>query len=288
MYRSQEPFLGAQAVAERALTRHQLDHDFTRLYRNVYLPRSVPITAALRARAAWLYSGERCVLTGFSAAALHGSKWINQAEPAEVIRAAHFRAPAGMLVHNCRIADDEVLTIDRMRVATPARAAFDLGRRLGRRDAVVALDALCNATGLPPAAVALLAGRHAGMRGVGRLRRVLDLVDGGAQSPPETDTRLVIVDAGLPRPQTQIPIVEQGREIAYADLGWRAWSVLVEYDGDHHWLDRAQRAWDIERLARVEAHGWTVVRVGAELLYDRPRTLVERVRTKLRAAGAPV
>ncbi|WP_415915958.1 DUF559 domain-containing protein [Speluncibacter jeojiensis] len=81
--------------------------------------------------------------------------------------------------------------------------------------------------------------------------------------------------------------VEHDRDFAHADLGRREWRVLVEYDGDHHWLERRQRAWDIERLARVEALGWTVVRVGAELLYDRPRTFVERVRTELRAAGAP-
>ncbi|MFI6429718.1 DUF559 domain-containing protein [Rhodococcus oryzae] len=71
-------------------------------------------------------------------------------------------------------------------------------------------------------------------------------------------------------------------------MGWRVWRVLVEYDGEHHWKQRSQRAWDIERLARIEALGWTVVRVGAELLYDRPAALVWRVRDKLPAAGAPV
>ncbi|RDI35777.1 uncharacterized protein DUF559 [Rhodococcus sp. AG1013] len=173
-------------------------------------------------------------------------------------------------------------------MATPARTAFDLGRRLPRLEAIAAVDALCNATGLKPIDVSRLADRYAGMRGIARLRGILDDVDGGAESPPETHTRLVLVDAGLPRPQTQIRIRNRsGRVFARSDLGWVQWWVLVEYDGADHW-NRGQRARDIERLAQLEALGWTVVRVGAELLYDRPEAMVARVREKLRAAGAPV
>ncbi|WP_368076928.1 hypothetical protein [Rhodococcus sp. SGAir0479] len=50
----------------------------------------------------------------------------------------------------------------------------------------------------------------------------------------------------------------------------------------------ASGPWDLERATRIERLGWSVVRVGAELLYDRPTELVRRVRDKLRAAGADV
>lgn len=279
------PFRGSREVVAGRLTEHQLRHDFVRLYRDVYIRKRVPVTATVRARAAWLFAGTDVTLTGFSASALHGSRWIDAGEPAEVIRSGHHRAPSGMLTHDCRLDPDEFAIVGGLRVATPARAGFDLARRLSRIDAVVALDALCNATGLKPEAITDVADRHPGARGVRHLRRVLSDVDGGAQSPPETHTRLLLVDSGLPRPETQIPIVENGREFAYADMGWRRWRVLVEYDGDHHWLDRRQRAWDIERLARIEKLGWTVVRVGAELLYDRPRVLVARVKGTLGDAG---
>lgn len=276
-------------MADGWLTDHQLRHDVTRLYRDVYVGKRTEITAAVRARAAWLYAGPDATLTGFSAAALHGSKWISAVEPAEIIRAGHRRPAKNLIVHDYRLDPDESTVFDGIRIATPPRAAFDLGRRLPRKQAIVALDALCNAAGLKPVEVSRLAERHPGARGLTALRRILVDVDGGAESPPETHTRLVIVDAGLPRPETQIPIVEDdGWEFAHSDMGWREWSVLVEYDGEHHWTDRRQRAWDIGRLARIEALGWTVVRVGAELLYDRPGELVRRVRAKLRAAGAPV
>ncbi|AOW91817.1 hypothetical protein BFN03_01525 [Rhodococcus sp. WMMA185] len=62
-----------------------------------------------------------------------------------------------------------------------------------------------------------------------RLRNVLGLVDPGAESPPETRTRFLLIRAGLPAPSTQIPIADlSGRIFARADMGWERWRVLVE------------------------------------------------------------
>jgi very-short-patch-repair endonuclease len=71
-------------------------------------------------------------------------------------------------------------------------------------------------------------------------------------------------------------------------MGWETWKVGVEYDGVHHWDNATQRSRDIDRIAELEALGWRIVRVSAELLRDRPSTVVARVRVALRAAGAPV
>ncbi len=35
-------------------------------------------------------------------------------------------------------------------------------------------------------------------------------MDAGAQSPKETWLRLLLIDAGFPRPQTQIPVFDNG------------------------------------------------------------------------------
>lgn len=171
-----------------------------------------------------------------------------------------------------------------MTVTTPARTAFDIGRHLLPIRAVPILDALVNASGVKVAAVQLLADRYPGGRGVSRLRGTLELVDGGAESPPESRLRLLIVDAGLPPPETQIEFRDLHIRV---DMGWREWKVAVEYDGVQHWSDRRQRAWDLERIAQLEAAGWVVVRVGADMM-SRPRVIVERVAAKLRAAGCPV
>ena len=70
-------------------------------------------------------------------------------------------------------------------------------------------------------------------------------------------------------------------------MGWRQWKVAVEYDGVQHWTDPRQRAWDIERIALLEAAGWVVIRVSSGML-ARPHVILERIRSTLRARGCPV
>ena len=113
-------------------------------------------------------------------------------------------------------------------------------------------------------------------------------MDGGAESPQETRLRLALINAGLPRPETQIEFRDRyGRVRVRVDMGWREWKVAVEYDGVQHWADKQQRAWDIDRIAMLEASGWVVVRVSSDML-TRPAVIVERVRQKLRKAGCPI
>ena len=100
--------------------------------------------------------------------------------------------------------------------------------------------------------------------------------------------RLLLIGAGLPTPETQIGFLDEfSHAFIRVDMGWREWKVAVEYDGIQHWADRRQRSWDIDRIALLEAMGWTVIRVSAEML-SRPWVIIERVRVKLRAAGCPV
>ncbi|MGA5538136.1 endonuclease domain-containing protein [Mycolicibacterium nivoides] len=146
------------------------------------------------------------------------------------------------------------------------------------------MDALLNATDIKPADVLAVADAHPGCRGVARLRSVLPLFDGGAESPQESRLRLTIVRGGLPTPETQIEFRDLHIRV---DLGWREWKVAVEYDGVQHWTDRRQRSWDIDRIALLEEAGWAVVRVSAEMM-SRPHIIVERLQAKLRAAGCPI
>lgn len=169
-------------------------------------------------------------------------------------------------------------------MTTPARTAFDVGRTRPDDQAVAAVDALLNATRITPREVVAVADAHLGARGVARLRRVLEFVDGGAESPQESRLRMLVVRAGLPRPETQIEFRQLHIRV---DMGWRRWKVAVEYDGVQHWTDGRQRAWDIERIALLEDAGWVVIRVSADML-RRPPVVVERIREKLRAAGCPV
>ncbi len=118
------PFRGTLALRRGALTAHQLRRDFLRLHRDVYVRKGTPPTAVARARAAQLWSGDAGVLAGFSAAALHGSRWIDPSEPAELIRAGHVRAPKGIVVRKAQLLDGEICRVDGVTVTTPARVAW--------------------------------------------------------------------------------------------------------------------------------------------------------------------
>jgi hypothetical protein len=183
--------------------------------------------------------------------------------------------PQGIIARNERFTCDEVNEINDMAVATPQRAAFDLGRFLRRDSAVMHLDALARATGLASDHVLPLADIYKGARGIRRFRTAIDLMDAGAQSPKETWLRLLLIDAGYPRPQTQIPVFDdRGVPIAFLDMGWEDIMLAVEYDGDQHRTDRKRYVWDIRRQAFVERRGWIDIRVVNE---DRPRDILERV-----------
>jgi hypothetical protein len=145
------PFIGSEAVASGLLTRHQLASRYVALYRNVYIPRGEKFDAATRARAAWLWSRRTATLVAHSAAAMHGSKWIAPKLPAELNQPSRRGIP----------------------VTTPARTAFDLGRRKNRTLAVIRVDALIQATKLTMTDVDALIQRHRGAPGIVRLREVV-------------------------------------------------------------------------------------------------------------------
>jgi hypothetical protein len=175
-----------------------------------------------------------------------------------------------------RIEEDEISIVNGVPTTLPARTVLDLGCWYPTTSAVAAIDSLARAVEVKAADVELLARRYRGRRGITRARRALTLFDAGAQSPKETWLRLLLVEAGLPRPQTQIPVRNEfGQAIAYLDMGWEDIKVAVEYDGDHHRSDRSQFGWDIRRLEMLQRQGWTVIRVVAG---DRPAQIIRRVR----------
>lgn len=281
------PFVGTEAVRAGACTERELRRSCTRIYRNVYQRRGSELTARDRAIAAWLWAGKEAVVAGTSAAALLGAKWIDPHTPAELV-CDRTRPPPFILTRNDTLLAGETTNVDGVPVTSPARTAFDLGRQPGLTAAVIRIDDLARATGVTAGDVRPLITAHRGARGMKQLRRVLPLVDAGAESPQETRTRLVLIRGGLPRPQTQIVVRNMwGAVLARIDMGWEQWLVGVEYDGPQHWTDPRIRANDIERTAELERRGWRLVRVSADLLRHRPDVIVDRARHALRAAGYP-
>lgn len=257
------PFVGSKAVAAGRLTKRDLAVDHVRLARDVYVRKDLDVTAADRAKAGWLWSGERGVVAGFSAAALHGSKWVDATRPAELIHDNRYRQN-GLLVHSNSIEPDEIEDIAGMRVTTPARTALDLACWYPTMTAVPALDALARATQFSVGDAELLMQRYHGRRNSCRATVSLDLVDAGAESPKESWLRLVLIRGGMPRPTTQIRVYDEVTGMtAYLDMGWADIRVAAEYDGDHHRKDPVQWRHDGKRHEMLQRRGWIVIRVFA-------------------------
>jgi uncharacterized protein DUF559 len=281
------PFIGTEALAAGTATRRTLVSRHDMVHRNVYLAKGVKLTPVRRAVAAWLWSQRNATIAGMSAAALHGSQWIDPALPAELIRSETCDVD-GIIIHRNKLHDDETCFVREMPVTTPARTAFDVGRRDRLETAIIRVDALANATGLKPDDVSLVAENHRGARGMVQLHRVCELMDGGAESPQETRTRLLLIAAGFPKPRTQIVVVDEfGEFVGRVDMGWEQWKVGVEYDGPQHWDDPDQHARDIDRLAKLAAQGWLIIRLRRDHLRYRPHVFLARVRDAARAAGWP-
>ena len=277
-----KPFIGSEALTSGELSRHQLRTRYRAVFPNVYLAKDVRPSLEERIAAAWLWSNRRATVGGAAAAALHGAKWIPDDVPIELMHASP-RAPRGVLTRRCALIDGESQTIAGYPVTTPERTAFDIGRRGAVHSAVARLDALARATGFKADDVLRIADNHPRSPGLRCLETALELVDPGAQSPRESYLRLLFIDAGLPRPQTQIPVLGvDGIPVAYLDMGWQEWLVAVEYDGDQHRTDRRQYVKDIRRLQMLEELGWIVIRVVAG---DGPAAVLRRVHTAIAASN---
>jgi hypothetical protein len=232
-------FIGSEAIASAAVTRHELQRWYRPIYPGVYAAKAQQLSLRHRTEGAWLWSRRRATVAGLAASALHGAQWVDDDIPVELVWSST-RPPHGIVAREQSLADDETTRVAGLPVTTPARTAYDLGRYLPRTQGLARLDALMRATPFSTEDVLRIARRYPAARGIRRLRSVLHLVDGGGSSPKETWLRLLLIDAGLPAPTTQIPIVESYRALAILDMGWREFGVAVEYDGDQHRADRRQ------------------------------------------------
>jgi hypothetical protein len=267
------PFVGSEALASGLVKKYELRAHFRAVFPDVYVPTNAVLTMHQRAKAAWLYSHRQGVVAGLTASALHGAKWVDDDSPIELIW-SKARRPRGLRTYDMRLHSTEFVDLGGMRITTVERTAFDVARRGRLDDAIARLDALGNARSFKADDVLAVGDRHRGARGLRQLRTALEVYDPGAASPRETWLRLLLIRAGYPRPQTQIPVLSaDGCRQYYLDMGWEDLMLAIEYDGEQHRVDPIQFAYDIQRSEDLDELGWTLVRVVKE---NRPANILRR------------
>lgn len=195
------------------------------------------------------------------------------------------RAPKGRgVTGHCLVGERERRMLRGLPVPTPIEVWVQLGQLMSADELVMVGDALTRRKG-PYADMSELhdaVAGSAGRPGVSRLRDAADRVRARTDSPMETALRLAIVRAGLPEPQVNYVICERGgRTIAHGDLVFPVQRVVVEYDGEHHRTSEEQYRIDIDRLWRIESHGWRVIRINRTHMRAGAREAIARIRQAL-------
>lgn len=168
-------------------------------------------------------------------------------------------------------------------MTAPADAWCELAGVLSLDDLIAAGERLI---GLPrPLATAdevdAAIARHGRRRGATRLRVARAEMRANVYSRRETFVRLALVRAGLPEPEPNGIIVLRSGRRTRGDLVFRAYRVLVEYDGEQHLLDTDQWATDVSRLNDLAEDDWRVIRITkrtprAEIVARTERALRDR------------
>jgi hypothetical protein len=211
--------IGSEILAAGILTRGQLRARYDRVLTDVYLPRDCEPTIVDYAESAWLWSGRTGIISGIAAAALYGVTWVDAGVPIEVLTRRRSSDPR-LITRSERHHDDEVRTLQSgVLITSPARTALDLARHHPRIVAVKHLDGLAAVTGVSLIEIAALTQRYRGVANIRECWDPLRLMDGGAKSPRESELRVAMVDAGLPKPAAQIWVDNAGRS-AIVPLGW--------------------------------------------------------------------
>ncbi|WP_369258996.1 endonuclease domain-containing protein [Geodermatophilus amargosae] len=277
-------FVGSTAIAEGFLTRTQLRRrSYRRLAQGVYADPGLPFDHLLRCRGVALLLPLGAAIGGHSAAAWYGAPFAATNDQVTVVcpEEVRWRGPREAAVHHTVLQPSDVDLLDDVPVTTALRTAWDVSTLEPLTTAVAALDAMVAAKHLTTGDLAAMADRGAGRWGVTRVRRAVPLVDPRAESPQESRLRVLLALAGL-APVPQFEVVDDGGFVARVDLAFPDVRLAIEYEGGHHFVED-QIARDDERLERLRAAGWRVVRVSAADLRDLD-ALLRRIRAAL-AAG---
>ncbi len=294
------PFTLGQAVAA-GVSRHRLrtleqEALVRRVLKGVYVATQVPDTLTLRTRALRLVVPRDAVVTDWTACwfftgVLPAGQHV-EVPPLSVFRpAGHDRLRNTLCASGERgfVAGD-LTHVAGLRITTPLRTAWDLGRLSHRDRAIGALDALLRHGAFTRGELVAGVERFTGMRGVVQLRALAPLADARSESPGESTLRLRWLDLpSLPPPTPQVPITVGDVEVYRVDLGVPELRYGCEYDGEefhaeHHEQhdlrrreDLRQRfAWDVDAVRKKNVSGPA---------RDVERVLIEGIRRARRAVG---
>lgn len=210
----------------------------------------------------------------------------------------------GVHIHSAALPDHHQTVINGLRVTTPERTAIDIARMASLPEALICMDAVlrrlidqtCGGE-LPlrmavhdPALVAtararvaaVLADMH-GWPGTRSAHLALQWADPASESALESESRGVLLERGVPRPECGFPIEGADGRTYWADLAWRDGRVIGECDGLVKYADPRALYEEKRRQETIENAGSRVIRWTRHEVKRSPDRLAQRVIRALEA-----
>lgn len=167
---------------------------------------------------------------------------------------------------------------------TPAWAAVEVARTLRRPRGLAILDAALRSGTCTVADLRAAIAEQKGRRGIVRVRELIEHADARAESPMESEARLVFIDGGLPMPVLQYEIVDRCGDLWRTDFAWPEAKLVAEYDSMQWHASAEALRHDRMKTARLQECGYRVVPLVVDDVRRRPGDLVGRICSHLQAA----
>lgn len=257
--------------------------------------------------------GVPAVVSHGSAALLLGLPYPAMRPPEEIRVELTGRAWAGRgspdwTRHHADVSEDEIAVRHGVRVTGLARTAVDVARSRRGPDALIVVDAAMRRMiehavadeARPPMwdavrsphwiqasrdRMAALAAGLVGAPGIAQGRRWLAAGHPAADTPLESYSRGVLLEAGLPEPTVGLAVVGDDGRTYWPDMAWQRFRVLAECDGRGKYTDLDVLYREKRRQEALERAGWLVVRWTWEEIVHHPEVVLRRIARALRARG---
>ena len=275
-------FTAAEASRHGVTEDHLRGASWRRVGRGVYASRAIADDPVTRLKAALRRLPGTAAFSGRTAAFLHS---LDARPPVAIEATLPPTTPTthlvGITIRRCQLDADDVVLVQGMRVMSVLRTVVDLACRLELVEAVVVLDAALHKAKVTVDELQGWALKHAGYRGVAKLRRAIELAEPKTESPMETRLRLALMLAGLPRPQAQVDLRDpSGCFVARVDLLYPEHRLVIEYDSATH---RDSISADNRRQNRLVEAGYRILRFTGPDVLAAPPSVVDLVRKALDA-----
>jgi very-short-patch-repair endonuclease len=232
-----------------------------RRHRGVYAVGHANLTQAGEFLAAVKACGHTAALSHFAGASLWGYVEWDGRHPEVTVQLPGTRRQPGLRIHYSSFTDPiDFRHRDGIRVASPARTLVDVASVLSHEALRAAVARALSLQHVSVGDLVEALDRLGPRRGAAKMRKVLAAGPQPTRSVLEDAVLRLIEEAGLPRPEVNIPMVVGGRRVI-PDFRWPASHLIVEADGAAWHENKLARENDAERQALLEARGERVIRV---------------------------